>query len=58
MEFLGGDTCNSRKMYSLQKHIIRIIAGAQPRTSCISLFQQLQFLPIASRYIFHELNSL
>ena len=49
--FLGSNTCNSRKMYSLQKQVVRIMAGAQPRMSCRTTFQQLQFLPVACQYI-------
>ena len=38
--FLGGNSSNSGKIFTLQKKIIRIMAGAQPRTSCRSLFTQ------------------
>jgi len=37
-------------MNSLEKQIVKIMAVAQRRTSCLSLFQQLQFLPVAWRY--------
>ena len=33
-----GNSSNSGKTSTLQKKIIRIMAGAQPRTSCRSLF--------------------
>jgi len=45
-------------MYSLQKQIVKIMAGAQHRTSCRSQFQQLQFLPVACRYILSGMNFL
>jgi hypothetical protein len=32
---LGGNSSNSKKIFSLQKRIIRIMMGAHPRTSCI-----------------------
>ena len=43
--FLGGNSSNSGKMFTLQKQIIRIMADGQPRTSCRSLFKQLEILP-------------
>jgi len=38
-------------MLTLQKKIIRIMAGAQPRTSCVSLFKQSEILPVPCQYI-------
>jgi hypothetical protein len=38
----GGNSCNSRKIFTLQKKITRIMAGAQPRTSRRSVFKQLR----------------
>jgi hypothetical protein len=38
--FLEGNSSNSGKIFALQKKIvIRIMAGAEPRTSCRSLFK-------------------
>jgi hypothetical protein len=42
-------------MYTLQK-IIRILAGAQPRASCRSLFKRLETVPIPCQYILLLLN--
>ena len=42
----GGKCFNSGKIFTLQKKIGRITAGAQPRTSCRSLFKQLEILPV------------
>ena len=42
---------NSGYIFTLQKKIIRIIAGAQPRTSWRSIFKQLEILPIPCQYI-------
>jgi hypothetical protein len=38
--FLGGNSSNSGKIFTLQKKIIRIMAGAQNRTSYRNLFKQ------------------
>jgi hypothetical protein len=43
---LGGNFSNSGKIFTLQKKIVRIMADAQPRTACRSLFKQLEILPI------------
>jgi hypothetical protein len=37
-----GNSSNGGKTFTLQKKIIRLMADAQPRTSCISLFKQLR----------------
>jgi hypothetical protein len=37
----GGNSSNSRKIFTLQKKIIRIMAGARPRNSSRSLFKKL-----------------
>ena len=44
-------TSNSRKIFTLQAEIIRIVAGAQPRTLCRRLFTQLEILPVACQYV-------
>ena len=43
---LGSNFSNSGKIFSLEKKIIRIMTGAQPRTSCRSLFKQSEILPL------------
>jgi hypothetical protein len=43
---------NSRKIFTLQKKIIRIMVGAHPRTPCRSLFKKLEILPVPCQYIF------
>jgi hypothetical protein len=50
--FCGGNFSIGGKIFTLQKKIIRIMAGAQPRTSCGSLFKQLVILPVPCQYIF------
>jgi len=42
---------NNGKIFTLQNKIFRITAGAQPRTSCNSMFKQLQILPVPCQYI-------
>jgi len=42
---------NSGKIFTLQNKIVRVMAGAQPRTSCRSLFKQLEILPVSFQYI-------
>ena len=53
---LGGNSSYSGKNFTLQKKIIRIMAGAQPRTSCRSLFKQLEILPVPCQYILSLMN--
>ena len=57
----GGDSSNSGKIVTLQKIIIRIMAGAQPRTLCRSLFTQLetrtapcQYMLSLMSFVFHN----
>jgi len=46
-----GNATNSCKVFKLQKRVIRIISGAEPRASCGGLFRKLEILPIPSQYI-------
>jgi hypothetical protein len=39
---LGGNSSNSKKIFTLQKRIIRIMVGAHPRTSCRRLFIKIR----------------
>ena len=52
------NSSNSGKIFTLQKKIIRIMAGAEPRTSCRSLFVQLEILPVPCWYIRSLMNFL
>jgi hypothetical protein len=38
---LAGNSSNSGNILTLQKILVKIMAGAQPRTFCRSLFKQL-----------------
>ena len=49
--FFGGNSSNSGKIFTLQKTVIRIMAGAQPRTSCRSIFKQLEILLVPYWYV-------
>jgi IS1 family transposase len=51
-----GNSSNSRKIFTLQKKIIRIMVDARPRTPCRSLFKKLEILPIPWQYIFSLMN--
>jgi hypothetical protein len=44
------------KIFILQKKIVRIMADAQPRTSCSSLFKWSEFLPVPKQYILSLMN--
>ena len=37
--------------FHFQKKIISLMADAQPKTSCRSLFKQLEILPVPCQYI-------
>jgi hypothetical protein len=47
-----GNSSNSKIIFTLQKIIFRIMAGAKPRNSCRSLFMRLEILPLPCEYIF------
>ena len=46
-----GNSLKMGKIFSLDKKIIRNMAGAQPRSSCRNLFEQLEILPVPGQYI-------
>ena len=51
-----GNSFSSGNIFTLQKKIVRIIAGAQPRTFCTSLVKQLDILPVHCQYILSLMN--
>jgi IS1 family transposase len=53
---IWGNSSNSRKIFTLQKKIIKIMAGAQPRTSCRCLLKQSEILPVSCQYILTLMN--
>jgi hypothetical protein len=51
-----GNSTDSKKVFTLQKKIIRIMLGVKPQNSCRGLFKRLQILPLPCEYIFSLLN--
>ena len=49
------NSCSSAKIFTLHK-IIRILSGAQPKTSYRSLFKKLEILQIRCQYLLSLLN--
>jgi hypothetical protein len=37
---------NNKKIFTLQKKIVRLMAGVKPRNSCRSLFKRLEILAL------------
>jgi hypothetical protein len=52
----GGNSLNSKMIFTLQKRTVRIIAGVKPRNSCRNLFMRLEMLPLPCEYIFTLMN--
>jgi hypothetical protein len=50
-DFFFGNSSDSWKIFTLQKKIVRIMVGAQPRTSCKRVFKQPETLPNQFQYI-------
>jgi hypothetical protein len=50
------NSSNSKRIFILQKKIIRIIPDAKPRNSCRILFKKLEILPLPCEYIFSLKN--
>jgi hypothetical protein len=47
-----GNSSDSKKEFTLQKKIVRIMVGVKPQNSYRDLFKRLQILPLPSEYIF------
>ena len=54
----GSNSAHIGKIFTLQKKIIRIMAGAQPSTLCRNMFKNLEFLPVSCQYILSLMNSI
>ena len=52
----GGELIS--KILSIQKRVIRLIAGVNPRTPCRQLFKELNILTIVSLYILEVISYL
>jgi hypothetical protein len=48
--------CSEGSIFTLQKKMIRIMAGTKPRNSCRSLFRKLEILPLCCEYVFSLMN--
>jgi hypothetical protein len=48
----GGNSSHSKKIFTLQKKIVRLMAGGKPRDSCKNLFKRLEILTLPCKYIF------
>jgi IS1 family transposase len=53
---LWGNSSNSRKIFILEKKVVRIMVGARPRTQCRSLFKKLEILPVRCQCMFSLMN--
>jgi hypothetical protein len=51
-----GSSCNIRKIFTLQKKIIEIMASVKPRNLCRNLFRRLEILTLPCEYIFSLMN--
>jgi hypothetical protein len=47
----AGNPFNSGTLFALPKKIVGIMDGAQARTSCGSLFKQMEILLVSGQYI-------
>jgi hypothetical protein len=51
-----GISSDSKKVFTIQKKIVRITGCAKPQNYCRDLFKRLQILPLPCEYIFSLLN--
>jgi hypothetical protein len=52
MELFSGETQQTaKKVFYIQKKIIRIMAGNKRRVSCRELFKKFNILPVASKFL-------
>jgi hypothetical protein len=50
----GGSSSNSKMIFTLQKRLVRIMAGAKPRYSCRSPFYEIKIY--LNRHCFYSVN--
>jgi hypothetical protein len=53
---LGENSPDCKKVFTLQKKIVRIVVGIKPWNSCRDLFKRLQILPLPCEYTFSLIN--
>jgi hypothetical protein len=51
-----GNSSDSKKVFTLQKKIVRIMVEVKPQHSCRVIPKRLQILPLPCEYIFSLLN--
>jgi hypothetical protein len=57
VEYVSGVALPTVGRLSLyKKRTVRIVAGAQPRTSCRGIFKQFEILPVPCQYIHSLMN--
>jgi len=54
----GGGGELTSKILRIQKQVVRLIAGINPRTPCRQLFKEMNFLTIVSLYILEVISYL
>jgi hypothetical protein len=54
---LGGNSSHSKRIFTLQKKIVRIMAGTKPRNLCRSLFKKLEIFLFLLNIYFHQWTS-
>jgi hypothetical protein len=47
-----GISSHNKKIFRMQKRIVRIMMGCRKKVSCRNLFRKLKILPLMSQYIF------
>jgi hypothetical protein len=52
----GGNSSDSKKIFTLQKKIVRTMMGVKSLNSCRELFKRLQILSLPCEYIFSLIN--
>jgi hypothetical protein len=51
-----GNSTESKKVFYIQKKIIRIMAGTKKRASCRELFKKFNILPLVSEFLLSLLS--
>jgi hypothetical protein len=54
--YFWGNSTDSKKVFYIQKRIIRIMAGTKRRASCRKLFKKFNILPLASEFLLSLLS--
>jgi hypothetical protein len=51
-----GNSADNKRVFIIQKKIIRIMAGVKRRVSCSELFKKFNVLPLVSEFLFSLLS--